>query len=558
MTHAPAQSERGRHQSVRRRADRASAWSIATLIICLVLLGPFVALIIKATGDSEGLWPHLMATVFPRYAANTVLLMIGVGALTLFFGISSAWAVSRYRFPGVRLLSWALLLPATVPAYVIAYTYTDLLEFAGPVQSAFRAVFGWTTVREYWFPEIRSMGGAVLVMGSVLYPYVYVMARAAFRMTPASFYEVAMNHDRNLLISVGLPLARPAIVAGVALVLMEVISDFGTVEFFAVETLTLGSFNIWLGMNNLTAAAQIACVAFIFILTLLVIERAARRRQRFTDTGVRHSGLASVEANGPKATLCLFVCLLPIVLGFVIPVGVLLVFVLRGLAITDYGALAINALHSVTLAVGVAFIVITLAMLTVLVTTYQRHPMLRVMAGLSAMGYAFPGTVLAIGVVAFAGGVDTVAQYVTELLGLDFEGFLIGSTALLMLGLVVRFQAIGYGSMLSGVKRLSPNLMSASFSLGQSFSTSAVTIATPLLMRPILAAGLLVFVDVMKELPMSLLLRPFDYETLATYVYQYAKDELLEQSALAALAIVAAGLGPVLLLNNYERQSVHS
>ena len=529
-----------------------------TLIICLVLLGPFVALIIKATGDSEGLWPHLMATVFPRYAANTVLLMIGVGSLTLFFGISSAWAVSRYRFPGVRLLSWALLLPATVPAYVIAYTYTDLLEFAGPVQSAFRAVFGWTTVREYWFPEIRSMGGAVLVMGSVLYPYVYVMARAAFRMTPASFYEVAMNHDRNLLISVGLPLARPAIVAGVALVLMEVISDFGTVEFFAVETLTLGIFNIWLGMNNLTAAAQIACVAFIFILTLLVIERAARRRQRFTDTGVRHSGLASVEANGPKATLCLFVCLLPIVLGFVIPVGVLLVFVLRGLAITDYAALAINALHSVTLAVGAAFIVITLAMLTVLVTTYQRHPMLRVMAGLSAMGYAFPGTVLAIGVVAFAGGVDTVAQYVTELLGLDFEGFLIGSTALLMLGLVVRFQAIGYGSMLSGVKRLSPNLMSASFSLGQSFSTSAVTIATPLLMRPILAAGLLVFVDVMKELPMSLLLRPFDYETLATYVYQYAKDELLEQSALAALAIVAAGLGPVILLNNYERQSVPS
>ncbi len=536
-------------------SDRPSGWSIGAMLICLILIGPFVALLYKASGDSGGLWGHLMSTVFPRYAINTVLLMMGVGAVTLFFGISTAWVVSRYQFPGARLFCWALLLPATVPAYIIAYTYTDLLEFAGPVQIWLRQWFGWTTVRDYWFPDIRSMGGAILVMGSVLYPYVYVMARAAFKLTPASYYEVAMSHDRNLLWSVGIPLARPAIVAGVALVLMETVSDFGTVEFFAVETLTLGIFNIWLGMNNLVAAAQIACVAFLFIITLLVIERAARKRQRFTDTGARHTGLVPTRTVAWRSLLCVLVCAMPITLGFVIPVAVLLGFVLDGAAVTDYRALGEYAINSLTLAAGAALIVMLFALVTVLVTTYQRHPVLKVVAALSATGYAFPGTVLAIGVVAFAGGTDATLAWSLGLLGLDFQGFLIGSTALLLLGLVVRFQAIGYGALVSGAKRLSPNIMSASFSLGRSFSSSAVFIASPLLVKSLLAGGLLVFVDVMKELPMSLLLRPFDYETLATYVYQFAKDELLEQCALAALCIVAAGFGPVLLLSTYEQHS---
>ena len=491
-----------------------------------------------------------MTTVFPRYVGNTLLLMLGVGVLTLLFGISSAWVISRYRFPGSRVLGWVLLLPATVPAYIIAYTYTDLLEYAGPVQGTLRDLFGWASARDYWFPQIRSPGGAMLVMASVLYPYVYVMARTAFRMTPASYFEVALNHNRSLLLSVGLPIARPAIVAGLALVLMEVVSDFGTVEYFAVETLTLGIFNIWLGMNNLTAAAQIACVAFVFILGLLFIEHAARKRQRFTDTAGRHVGLAVVSVHGRRALLCVLVCLLPVVLGFVVPVSVLASFVVRGLAVTDYAALLEYAVNSLMVAAGAAVIVVMLAMVTVLVTTYQRHPVLKALTAISAMGYAFPGTVLAIGVVSFAGAVDsTMQQFAESLLAIDFGGFLIGSTLLLLLAYVMRFQAIGYGAISSGVKRLSPNIMSASFSLGRSFSASMALIASPLLSRAMLAGGLLVFVDVMKELPMTLLLRPFDYETLATYVYQYAKDELLEQSALAALAIVVAGIGPILLIN---------
>ncbi|MCY4549395.1 MAG: iron ABC transporter permease [Defluviicoccus sp.] len=536
-------------------ADPVSGWSLATLVLGLFLIGPFVALLYAMTGDSGGLWSHLMETVFPRYVANTMALMAGVGLVSLAFGLSTAWLVTRYEFPFSRLLDWTLLLPATVPAYIIAYAYTDLLEYAGPVQGLLRDIFGWSSARDYWFPEIRSLGGAVLVMGSVLYPYVYLMARTAFRLTPASYYEVALLHDRNIAFSVGIPLARPAIVAGLALVLMEVVSDFGTVEYFAVETLTLGIFNVWLGMNNLTAAAQIAGVAFVFILGLLFIERRARGQQRFFDPATPREGLRPVRLSGAKAALCVAVCLAPLILGFAVPVGVLAWFVAAGLSSTDYGALVTTTVNSLAVALAAAAIVMGVALVTVMVTAYKRHPALAALTAVSAMGYAFPGTVLAIGVVVFAGALDSAAEALVEgVLGAGFHGLLIGGVALLVAGYVVRFQAIGYGAMVSGVKRLSPNIMNASYVLGRGFSRSLVTLAPPLLRKSILAGGLLVFVDVMKELPMTLLLRPFDFETLATYVYQFATDELLEHSALAALAIVAAGLGPVIWMNASQRR----
>lgn len=536
-------------------SDPVSGWSLTTFFCVLVLVGPFISLLIAATGDSGGLWSHLLETVFPRYVANTLVLMFGVGALSLVFGLSTAWVVTRYVFPGSALLEWALLLPATVPAYIIAYTYTDLLEFAGPVQGMLREWFGWTSAREYWFPEVRSMGGAILVMASVLYPYVYLLARTAFRLTPASFSEVARLHNRNFSFSVDLPLARPAIVAGLSLVLMEVISDFGTVEFFAVETLTLGIFNVWLGMNNLTAAAQIAAVAFFFILSLLYVERTARSRQRFTDTSQRSVAISPPRATGGKALLCFGICLIPIILGFFIPVGVLLNFVIKGLAITNLDALLTSTTNSLVVAGTTAIIVVALATIMVLVVTYKNHPFLKALTAVSATGYAFPGAVLAIGVVAFAGAIDSAAQFGTkEIFGMPFNGFLIGSAALLIFGYVVRFQAIGYGALTSGVNRLSPNIMNASFVLGRGFSSSMALLAPRLLRKSMWAGGLLVFVDVMKELPMTLLLRPFNFETLSTYVYQFAKDELLEEAALAALMIVIAGLGPVILMNASQRR----
>ena len=531
-----------------RSQDQVSGWSLTTLFLALVLIGPFVAILFTAAGDSGGLWPHLLTTVMPRYVANTLWLMLGVGVLSLIFGIVTAWILARFDFPGAKILEWALLLPATVPAYIIAYTYTDLLEYAGPVQGLLRDLFGWTSAREYWFPEIRSMGGAILVMASVLYPYIYLMARTAFRLTPVSYFEVARLNNRNPTFTVDLPLARPAIIAGLALVLMEVMSDFGTVEFFAVETLTLGIFNVWLGMNNLTAAAQIAGMAFIFILTLVVIERSARRRQRFNDTSGRATTLAAIQVSGGKATLCFILCLLPIILGFIIPAAILLSFVVKGLAITNVDALLTAALNSLVISLVAAISVIAIATVMILVTTYKKHPLLKVLTTVSALGYAFPGAILAIGVVSFAGGIDGVAAT----LGLS-DGILIGGLGLLVLAYIMRFQAVGHGAILSGVNRLSPNIMSASFVLGRGFTSSMRLLAPPLLRKSMIAGGILVFVDVMKELPMTLLLRPFNYETLSTYVYQFAKDELLEESALAALLIIIAGLGPVILINASQR-----
>ena len=532
-----------------------NGWSFGILLFSLILIGPFVALCVTALGDSEGLWAHLIKTVFPRYVANTLWLMFGVAIVSLLFGISTGWVIARRIFRGVRILEWALLLPATVPAYIIAYTYTDLLEFAGPIQGYLREFFGWTSAKDYWFPEIRSIGGAILVMASVLYPYIYIMARTAFRLTPASYLEVAELNNRNALFSVDLPLARPAIIAGLALVLMEVLSDFGTVEYFAVETLTLGIFNIWLGMNNLVAAAQIAVLAFVFILTLLIIEKSARKRQRFTDASRSGSPLPAKSVKSSRAFLYIAICLLPIILGFVIPVSVLLNFIFQGLSITNVEMLKHATLNSLSVALGASVIVVFLATIMVLVNNYQQHPLINSMTKVSVMGYAFPGAILAIGVVTFAGAIDKTFQlFLVEIFDFSYDGFLIGSVWLLIFAFVVRFQAIGHGALISGVERLSPNIMSASLVLGRSFSKSMALLAPPLLRKSMLAGGILVFVDVMKELPMTLLLRPFNYETLSTYVYQFAKDEMLEESAIAALTIVLAGLIPVILMNALQRR----
>ena len=534
---------------------KPDAWSLITFFFILLLLGPFVALVIVAMGDSNELWGHLIQTVFPRYLKNTLLLMAGVGALSLILGIVSAWMVARFRFPGVTIIEWSLLLPATIPAYIIAYTYTDLLEFAGPVQGLIRDYFGWTQAGEYWFPEIRSLGGAIFVMSFVLYPYIYLMTKTALRLTSPSYIELARLSKPLSAVWVDLYLARPAIIAGLALVLMEVLSDFGTVEYFTVETITLGIFNIWLGMNNLTAAAQIAGLAFIFIIFLLALEQRARSRQKFFDATKSYKSLNPRSLPLSLGLACTIFCLIPIIVGFAIPVTILATFVFRGLAITNFDLLISASLNSIMIALASALVVVLLAFVMVSTTVYRKKRYLNILSNISAMGYAFPGAILAIGVVSFGGWIDSGLEYLDQNLFYgSFDGFLIGGIGLLIFACVLRFQAIGHGAINSGITRLSPNIMNASFVLGRGYSESILLLGPPLLRKSLFAAGLLVFVDVMKELPMTLLLRPFNFETLSTYVYQFAKDELLEESALAALTIIIVGLGPVILMNSSGRK----
>jgi len=476
--------------------------------------------------------------------------MFGVGMVSLLFGVSTAWIVFRYDFPARRVLEWMLLLPAAVPAYLVAYALTDFLEFAGPVQGLLRETFGWQGARDYWFPEIRSMEGATLVMGAVLYPYVYMMARTAFVLTPSSLFEVALMTRVSLFRTVALPLARPAIVAGLALVLMETVSDFGTVEYFAIETLTLGIFNVWLGMNSLPAAAQISVLAFLFIIVLLVVEQLARARRRYKTTNRGSAYLPRRRAEGWWRAGCILVCLTPVMIGFFLPVGVLLSFVLKGYSTQLDAATIAAAGNSLLLALTVAVIVMAAAAFMVLVATFLGGKRLQQATQIASAGYAFPGTILAIGVVTAGGAFDAALARLTELLtGSPGEGLLAGSLVLVVFACVVRFQAIGFGAVSSGLGRLSPNMMHASRTLGLGFGASLGTVILPLLQKSLLAGGLLVFVDVMKELPMTLLLRPFNFETLATYVYQFAKDELLEEAALPALMIVATGIIPVIVMN---------
>ncbi|MFL2841417.1 MAG: ABC transporter permease [Candidatus Puniceispirillaceae bacterium] len=526
-------------------------WSVGVILLCALILGPVLAVLVTAFGDSGGLWSHLYDSVLRRYISNTLILMAGVGVVAIGFGVSSAWVISRYDFVGRRILEWMLLLPAAIPAYIIAYSYTEFFEYAGPLQSGLRHLFGWQSPRDYWFPEIRSLGGAILVMASVLYPYIYMVTRIAFRLTPASLFEIALVHNRSQFWQVGLPLARPAIMAGLALVMMEVMSDFGTVEFFAIETITLGIFNVWLGMNNLVAAAQISIVGFGFILALLGLELYARSRQQYVSSSRNQMPLAMLLPTKAGVLACWAVCVIPLLFGFFIPVGVLLGLVSTNDLLADF--LAIRGIIGNTLIVATiaALVIMILSAFIVVTATFRAGSKTRKLALFASTGYAFPGTILAIGVLIFTGQLD---RAIAALFGAQFQGIFVTSIGVLFLAYIVRFQAVGYGAMISGVRRLPANMMNASRVLGQGYMDSIWRVIMPLLKSSFLAGMMLVFVDVMKELPMTLLLRPFNFDTLATYTYQFAKDEMLEVAALPALMIVLSGLVPVILMSAMLRQ----
>ena len=524
---------------------RATTASVLHWLVALSLVFPVLAIGATSLGGDWSTLVHLAQTRLPDYFANTLVLMAGVGALSLFFGVGTAWITSRYDFPMRRPIEWLLVLPAAVPAYLVAYSYTDFLEYAGPVQTAMREWMGWRDARDYWFPEIRSMGGGMLVMASVLYPYVYITARTAFRTTPARLFEAAVLAGRRRLLPVAVPLARPAIAAGLALVLMEVVSDFGTVEYFAIDTVTLGIFNVWLGMGDIALAAQLAVMAVALVGLLLWMESRARASQSMDGAARGENGVPEIRTEGALRVLLPLCCLVPVGLGFALPVSTLLGFILSGAGggITDRTASAI--FNTTLVALMSAALIMAIAAYMGIMAFYRSGRAGKAVTALAATGYAFPGVILAIGVLVVSGWLDTALRSVLP----GTHAVVSGSLAMLVIGYVVRFQAVGYGTVRSGLGKTPPNLVAASHVLGHGFGRSVRRIVLPLL-RPMLLAGLLLaFVDIMKELPMSLLLRPFDYDTLATITYEFATEERFEEAAIPALVIVAAGLIPVIIIN---------
>lgn len=536
-----------------RARSHAPGWSLMAGGVLAVIAMPVFAVLYLAATASDNDWPHLFGSVLPAALEQTLLLTFGTVAITLLAGTSTAWLVTMYRFPGRGLLDRLLVLPLAIPTYIAAYCYGELLDYAGPVQSGLRQLFGWTTARDYWFPDIRSLPGAMLVMSAVLYPYVYLAARATFVQQSVCALEVARTLGRTSMgtfWAVALPLARPALAAGAALVAMETLNDLGAVQYLGIETLSASIYATWLQRSNLGGAAQLATVILGLTVLLIAVERFARRGAKVHHTTGRYRAIPFQDIDGWRGYSVAALCSLPFIAGFVVPFLLLGRFAVRHFSIAIEGGFLAAAWNSLMLATSAAVVAVALALLISYAPRVAKTGFTRAAAQISGFGYALPGTVLALGVLIPLAALDnSVDAAMRDLFGVSTGLILSGSVAALIYAYVIRFLAVARGGIEAGLERISPNLDAAARALGETAETALWRIHLPLLLPALGAAGLLVFVDALKELPTTLLLRPFNFETLATHVYAFAAVEQVESGALGALTIVVAGLVPLVLLH---------
>ncbi|MBI2751575.1 MAG: iron ABC transporter permease [Burkholderiales bacterium] len=531
-----------------------SRWML--LLLVGALMAPVLAVLGSwipvggAAGQAMAILREMAATVLPDYLGTTLLLCALVTLGVALVGLSTALAVTLFEFPGRRVLEWALLLPLAMPAYVVAYAYTDFLQFSGPLQTGLRAAFG---LQGRVFPEVRNVAGAAWVFTFALYPYVYLLARTALGERTVHLMEAARLMGAPLgrrMRAVALPLARPAVAAGVALALMETLADFGVSSYFGIQTFTAGIYKAWLAMDNRIAAAQLATLLLVLVAVLLGLERRAQRRMRFAVTKGARAGSADAHAvrlQGSRIAWAWLLCLLPIVMGFVLPV----LFMLRPLT-ADWAELPWSrfgewALNSVRLGAITAVLAVGVALLLAFAVRRSQHHAVRAAAQLASLGYAVPGAVVVVGLLLPVGWLQTWAP--------DWKlGYWVTATAVgIVWAYLVRFCAVALQSLQSGYARLPVSLDDSARMLGASGTQTLRRVHWPLLHRSVAAAALLVFVDVMKELPATLVLRPFNSDTLAVVAYQLARDERLGEAALPCLALVLVGLIPVILLSRTLR-----
>lgn len=501
---------------------------------------------------SDDVWQHLRETVLSEYIRNSLLLLLGVSLLVLPLGVIPAWLVTMYRFPGSRVLEWALLLPMAVPAYIIAYTYTGMLDVAGPVQSWLRELTGWD-YGDYWFPSIRSLGGAVVMLSLVLYPYVYLLSRAAFVEQSVCVLEVSRTLGCDPVSAfrrVALPLARPAIVVGLSIALMETLADFGTVQYFGIAAFTTGIYRTWYGLGSSVAATQLAALLMMFVLVLVLLESWSRRRSRYFNTSTRHQALPTTRLRGRHLVLTYLVCLTPLLAGFVIPVlqlGRWTWITAEQIFTSHFFELAWNTL---SLAVVSALI----ALLIALFINYGRRLFPHFLTTLSfrvlSLGYALPGTVIAIGVLIPFSWLDSrLSRGLESLVGINTGLLFSGTVFILIFAYMVRFLPIALNTVDAGLGKIKPSMEEAAQSMGCSNATTLRRVHMPMMRGSMIAALLLVFVDVVKELPATLILRPFNFNTLAIRTYELANEERLADAAGPALTIVLVSIIPVILLS---------
>lgn len=538
-------------------------WLLAAAAVAALVATPVVALAWQALQGSEGLWQHLLTYVMPHAAQQTLILLCGVGVLVTFLGTSTAWLVTAYDFPGRRQLEWGLLLPLAVPTYIVAYAYLDILHPLGIVQGTVRAALGYDSPRDFRLPDIRSMAGCIVLLGFVLYPYVYITARAMFLTQAANLVEISRTlgtRRRQVFLRLALPLARPAIAVGVSLALMETLNDIGASEFLGVRTLTISIYTTWVTRSDLAGASQIALAMLIIVVALVVIERSARRQQRYWTSAQRPRSFSPHRLGRASGLTALALGLVPVFVGFVAPGLYLVVEAWRRV---QFGGISARLLSETVNTIALSAAATAIALLMGVVVAYAVRCLPGRAPGIcqrtAAMGYAMPGTVVAIGILIPLASLDQfVDRFAQTWLGVSTGLLLIGSGAALVYAYVSRFLAISIGAVDAGLSRIPRSLDQASRSLGQNVTGTFRHVHLPMSKAALAAAGLLIFVDCMKELPATLLLRPLNFETLATHLYGEAARGTYEEASLVALIIVLAGTLPVIVLARIGRVRPHA
>lgn len=536
----------------------AGRWNLPPLVCLALGIAAILGIPILSVaanlffGGSSDTWSHLASTVLSSYIANTLYLCVGVSIGVVIIGVSTAWLVSMHSFPGRRIFEWALILPLAVPAYVMAYTYTDLLQFVGPVQTWLRESFGWRA-GQYWFPDIRTVGGAIAVFIFVLYPYVYLLARAAFLERASGMLEVGRSLGLGpwqTFFRISLPLARPAIAAGASLALMETLADYGAVSYFGVPTFTTGIYRAWFNLGDRVASAQLAATLLGFVMLILFAERSLRGRARFHNTTGRNRAVPERRLSGWHALAAVSTCAIPLILGFFLPAAILLHMAFTS-GDAQFGERFLHlAENSFTLATTTAVAAVAIGLLLAYVPRMTCHPLPALVNRAVGMGYAFPGSVIAVGVLIPVTRLDAwIANTVHDLTGYQPGLLLTGGIAALVYAYLVRFLTVSLQTIEASLAKITSTMDDAARSLGYNQTETLFRIHLPLLRGSLLTAGLLVFVDVMKELPATLVMRPFNFDTLATQAYTLASDERLSEASTAALTIVAVGVLPLIILS---------
>ena len=544
------------HASARR--SEGSGWTLASLLVAAIVLAPIAALFAIAAQGSGDLWPHLLAYVLPQAVHDTALLLLGVGVVTVVVGVGTAWLVTTCRFPGRGFFDWALLLPLAVPTYIVAFAYLDILHPLGPIQTALRSLLAIDDPRGLWLPDVRSLPGCILLLGFVLYPYVYLAARATFLMQSAPALEVARTLGAGSLatfLRVALPLARPAIAVGATLALLEALNDIGASEFLGVRTFTVSIYATWVNRSSLPGAAQIALVMLAAVLALVLLERWGRRHRQFSGGSRRAHPPALAELSGLAALGAFLACTTPILIGFLVPALHLANEAWTRIELVGLARnVVIEARNSVLFSTAATAVALVLGLVLAHAARLDRGGLADAAARIGSLGYAIPGTVLAVGLLVPLATFDNALDAATrQVLGFGTGLLISGSGAALVLAYVIRFLAISAGGVEAGYAKIPASLDMAARSLGESTRGTMLRVHLPLLKPSLGAAAILVFVDCMKELPATLLLRPFGFETLATHIYAEAARGTYEDGAVAALMIVLVGLGPVALLARMSR-----